>query len=105
MDHLVPVAKAKESIFARTILHLCGITNVNHHRNLVPSCSACNRKKSDKMGLWVIRGAIGRFNIIWTIRDIIIVVLAIIFLSILCSIFPIVDLFSQSISALSNIYF
>lgn len=104
VDHLVPVAKAKESVFARTILHLCGITNVNNHRNLVSSCSRCNGKKSDKMGLWVIRGAIGRHHIVWTIRDIVVTILVLIVLFILWNIFPLSEIFSQSLSALSAIY-
>jgi 5-methylcytosine-specific restriction endonuclease McrA len=72
VDHLIPVSKAKTSTGVRTWLQLCGIKNVNDARNLVASCKKCNRKKSDKTGFWVIRGAIGRYNIIWTIKDIVV---------------------------------
>lgn len=72
VDHLIPVSQTKNNIFARTMLHLSGVPNVNHVRNLVPSCSRCNRKKSDKMGLWVLRGVLGRNNWVWIVRNIIV---------------------------------
>lgn len=75
VDHLIPVSKAKTSVGVRTWLHLCGIKNVNDVRNLVSSCPRCNRKKSDKIGLWAIRGAIGRHKIVWTIRNIIVCII------------------------------
>lgn len=34
-------------------------TGVNVSYNLVPACKKCNRAKSDKGGLWIIRGMIG----------------------------------------------
>lgn len=65
VDHLVPVAKTKKSTFARSLLHAGGIDNVNDWRNLVPSCHHCNSRKSDKMGLWYIRGILGRHKLYW----------------------------------------
>ena len=73
VDHLIPVAKAKTSMAARTYLHLSGASSVNDAKNLVASCKKCNRKKSDKIGLWVPRGILGRFNIVWIIRDILVI--------------------------------
>lgn len=83
VDHLIPVAKVKETVFARTLLHLSGIPNVNDAKNLVSSCSTCNRRKSDKMGFWVLRGVLGKNRIFWIIRDIfaaILVILSVILL-------------------------
>ena len=37
--------------------------------NLVSSCMRCNRRKSDKIGTWVLRGSIGRHKSVWYIRD------------------------------------
>lgn len=71
VDHLIPVSQAKSDVKVRTWLHLCGITNVNDNKNLVSSCQRCNRKKSDKMGLWIVKGFLGRHKIFWTIRNIV----------------------------------
>lgn len=59
VDHVVPVAKTKYSKRARNLLQKRGIYNVNDERNLVPSCRKCNNKKSDKMGMWYLRGKYG----------------------------------------------
>lgn len=69
VDHLVPVAKAKSNMLVKFYLALCGIPNINDKRNLVSSCMRCNRRKSDKIGTWVLRGSIGRHKSIWYIRD------------------------------------
>lgn len=69
VDHLIPVSEAQSNWLVRLWLRICGITDINDKRNLVSSCKRCNRKKSDKMGLWVYRGAIGRYKIVWIIRD------------------------------------
>jgi 5-methylcytosine-specific restriction endonuclease McrA len=91
VDHLIPVSRAKSSFTVRTWLQICGILDVNDPKNLVASCRKCNRKKSDKMGLWVVRGAIGRFKLIWTIRDIIVILLVALVIAIICQHFPVVD--------------
>lgn len=59
VDHVVPVAQAKKSKVARYLLTRRGIQNVNDTRNLAPSCFKCNRRKSDKLGIWYIRGRFG----------------------------------------------
>lgn len=61
IDHIVPVAKAKTSPYARMILSWQGIDDVNDVRNLAPSCRQCNSKKSDKMGLWCLEGWLGKY--------------------------------------------
>jgi hypothetical protein len=93
VDHLVPVSKAKSSFGVRTWLHICGITNVNDHRNLVASCQKCNRKKSNKMGFWTIRGALGRFKIFWIMRDIIVSILLLFVALILMKYLPLLEWF------------
>ena len=75
VDHLIPVAKAKTSWFVRFWLQICGIRNVNDTRNLVAACMPCNRRKSDSMGVWVIKGSIGRFRLFWIIRDVILTII------------------------------
>lgn len=42
-------------------------TGVNVSYNLVPACKRCNRLKSDKGGLWIIRGMIG--GTIWKLLN------------------------------------
>lgn len=75
VDHLIPVSKAKTHSSVRLWLQLCGISNVNDTRNLVAACRPCNRRKSDQMGVWVIKGSIGRFEAFWIIRNIILTIL------------------------------
>ena len=77
VDHLVPVIKAKNSWAVRLCLWLRGIKDVNDPDNLVAACQKCNRKKSSKMGRWVIRGMIGRYKIIWILRNILLILLAV----------------------------
>ena len=68
IDHLYPVGKVKESIKLQKKLKRHGIHNVNDVANLVPACRRCNQRKSAKMGLWIIRGKIGRYPLIWCLR-------------------------------------
>jgi hypothetical protein len=98
VDHLVPVSKAKSKIGVRNWLHICGILDVNDPKNLVASCKNCNRKKSDKMGFWVIRGMLGRFNIVWTIRDIIVAIVLAVSLLILNHYLPIGETIQKILS-------
>jgi hypothetical protein len=85
VDHLIPVAKAKSNVWVRTWLHICGITNVNDARNLVAACERCNRKKSDRIGGWVLRGALGRHRIFWTIRNIVLIAIFVLMIGLLLS--------------------
>lgn len=71
MDHLIPVNAAKKKCLVRICLRLRGISDVNDEKNLVAACRRCNRKKSDKMGLWVPRGIIGKSNVLWFVRYVI----------------------------------
>lgn len=67
VDHVIPVSKTQKSAFARILLAIKGCNNVNDICNLAPACQKCNLKKSDKMGLWVIRGWLGKYSLYWGI--------------------------------------
>lgn len=63
VDHIVPVNIAKTSLeFERSG------RNINDLSNLCGACSKCNRKKSDKGGLWVLRGRVYRHKIMRILR-------------------------------------
>ena len=83
VDHLIPVAKAKNSMGVRTWMQLCGIKNVNESKNLVASCSRCNGRKSDKMGWWTIKGMIGRYRATWIVRNIVVIIIALVVIGLL----------------------
>lgn len=55
VDHVIPVDYAKNSALARKMLP----DGVNGKKNLVSACRYCNGKKSNKGGLWILRGYIG----------------------------------------------
>lgn len=65
VDHLIPIDKAKTSIITRFIIKKLHYQSINDIKNLVPACSCCNRAKSNKMGLWIIRGILGKYKIYW----------------------------------------
>lgn len=65
IDHLIPVSKSAHSMILRVSLKIFGIKNINDTKNLVPSCRRCNRRKGAKIGLWTIRGFLGRFKLYW----------------------------------------
>ena len=65
VDHLIPVNKVKHFGIARILMKIQRIHNINDVKNLIPSCYKCNSKKSDKMGIWIIKGEIGRHFGYW----------------------------------------
>ena len=69
VDHLVPVARAKKSAFARMLLRIQGIHNVNDGKNLVACCHRCNERKRDRMGIWYVRGHLGKYRLYWLFRN------------------------------------
>lgn len=75
VDHIIPVYKAANSGFYRTLLSLRRIKNVNDVRNLTASCEKCNSRKSAKGGLWVIRGWFGRSPVRIIIKEILLLLL------------------------------
>ena len=68
VDHLYPVGRASKNLKYQKKLERNGIKNINQPSNLVPACSKCNRMKSSKTGLWIIRGKIGRYKYLWYLR-------------------------------------
>ncbi len=92
IDHIIPIAKAQKTLSAKLALKLYGCSNVNDIRNLAPACNTCNLKKSDKTGLWVLRGWLGKYKLYW---------IFLIFLKFLCICFTVIGLvwiFRQIIS-------
>lgn len=83
VDHLIPIAKVKKSGTARNLLYLQGVKDVNDIRNLVPSCYTCNKRKGANMGLWFIRGVLGKYKLYWFLLKVFIVLLVIMFLLII----------------------
>lgn len=65
VDHLIPVHKTETSLKMQRKLKRMGYRSVNDPKNLVPACRRCNTKKGTKTGLWLIRGRIGRIQILW----------------------------------------
>lgn len=52
VDHVIAVKRAEKNPLYRFCIH----KDINELSNLVPSCAKCNRRKSDKGGLWILRG-------------------------------------------------
>lgn len=67
IDHLYPVSRVnnKYRTFNRNILEKFDITDINDTRNLVSACIRCNKKKSNKTGIWLLRGLLGRNIWFW----------------------------------------
>lgn len=60
VDHIIAVNLAKKDSSIRKRIQILGWDSINDYRNLCAACSSCNRKKSDKGGLWIIRGRLGK---------------------------------------------
>ena len=65
VDHIIPVAKTQKTVRAKMMLAMRRCGSVNDIRNLAPACKECNSKKSDKMGIWIIRGWLGKYTTYW----------------------------------------
>ena len=68
IDHLYPIGCASKSINLQKKLKKMGIRNINDTRNLVAACKRCNSKKGKKMGVWIVKGKLGRNPEIWVMR-------------------------------------
>lgn len=68
VDHLFPVARVSTSPSLQHLMRFLGIKSLNCKQNLVPACRKCNRKKGTKMGIWILRGYIGRIQWLWYFR-------------------------------------
>lgn len=68
IDHLYPVNQVSQNLKLQEKMRQQGIPSLNSVENLVPACWNCNQKKSDKMGIWITRGKIGKSETGWKIR-------------------------------------
>lgn len=88
VDHIIPVDKVKKNQKgARLLMKIFKIENVNSIKNLAPACSLCNCKKSANMGIWILRGFLGKSKPLWIIRWIIRIALIITLAILLVNIF------------------
>lgn len=67
VDHLYPVKEAARDPKIMRKLHRIGIYDVNDQRNLVCACERCNKRKAASMGVWIIKGKIGRHTLFWVV--------------------------------------
>lgn len=81
VDHLFPVGEVNKNIRLQKKLKKMGAKSVNDYQNLVPSCKKCNNKKGSKMGIWIIKGRIGRYQKLWLIRWTVRIIVASMFIS------------------------
>lgn len=68
VDHIFPIDKVYKGKFYQKIMKLFKIDNVNAYKNLACACKRCNSKKGRKigfLGLWVLKGFIGKHNTWW----------------------------------------
>ena len=70
VDHLYPVNRYKKDPKVRARAKRYGIEDINDVKNLVAACADCNERKSDKMGLWILRGKIFRHEWLFKIPKI-----------------------------------
>lgn len=68
IDHIIPIYKAEHCISARMLMKILGLKTVNDYGNLGAACEKCNKKKGSKMGLWAIRGMLGKNKWFWRVR-------------------------------------
>lgn len=70
IDHIIPVKKMSDSKKIRRYAKTFGVFETNDLKNLCSACKRCNQRKSAKMGSWVIRGFLGKSELLWKIRKI-----------------------------------
>jgi 5-methylcytosine-specific restriction endonuclease McrA len=88
IDHIIPIEQVQQGRHFRLfrfIVSSYGNEGVNSVKNLGSACHFCNRKKTDNGGMWIVRGALGRFlfPFVWLLLATFIVVLAILKISLL----------------------
>lgn len=66
VDHIVPVNAVARSRIIRLLYH-GRQDGINTLHNLTTACGKCNSTKGSKLGLWILRGWIGRrvFPLLW----------------------------------------
>ena len=68
VDHIYPIDKVRSDLRLQKKLKRMGIEDVNAPQNLVAACKRCNQKKGTNMGLWVLKGKIGKSTNFWHFR-------------------------------------
>ena len=75
IDHIFPVHCMEEYPAVRRRAALFGIHGSNDMKNLCTACMRCNQKKEAKMGIWILKGFIGKQPWYWPLRRILTVIL------------------------------
>lgn len=68
VDHFYPIGAASKSLSLQKRLKRRGLENINDVKNLVPACERCNKRKSAKMGWWLVAGRLGQITWLWWFR-------------------------------------
>lgn len=71
IDHVYPVSPISKHVELQKKLQRKGIENVNSQNNLVPACWKCNKRKGEKMGIWIWKAKLGTNNWYWIVKRII----------------------------------
>ncbi len=72
IDHIFPVHCMEEYPAVRRRAALLGIHGSNDLRNLCTACRACNQKKEAKMGMWIVKGFLGKQPWYWPLRRLVV---------------------------------
>ena len=75
IDHIFPVHCMEEYPAVRRRAALFGIHGSNDMKNLCTACMRCNQKKEAKMGIWILKGFLGKQPWYWPLRRILTVIL------------------------------
>ena len=65
VDHIISVKRAKKNRLAQWLLTKLKIENINDETNLAAACIDCNCQKGSKLGIWMIRGFLGKHKYFW----------------------------------------
>ena len=77
IDHIFPVHCMEKYPAVRKRAALFGIHGSNDMKNLCTACMRCNQKKEAKMGIWILKGFLGKQPWYWPLRRILTVILVI----------------------------
>lgn len=75
IDHIFPVHCMEKYPAVRKRAALFGIHGSNDMKNLCTACMRCNQKKEAKMGIWILKGFLGKQPWYWPLRRILTVIL------------------------------
>ena len=75
IDHIFPVHCMEKYPAVRKRAALFGIHGSNDMKNSCTACMRCNQKKEAKMGIWILKGFLGKQPWYWPLRRILTVIL------------------------------